>query len=103
MDWVFIVTFVALWVDAAGGTASFHTVKYFRIGYEASISQQRKVRRCRSSSRRGDEVRIVFPPTFSNRRNALTARGASFSYRIPVVGTGRSLTCWNISPEEGFR
>lgn len=59
------------------GVTHFIQFNYFIFSYEASESQQQQVRRCRPSRRRGDEVRIVFSPTFFNRRNAPTARGAS--------------------------
>ena len=48
-----------LWDD------QFHTVYYFIFSYEASASHKQQIRRCRSSRRCGDEVRIVLPPSFT--------------------------------------
>lgn len=58
-------------------TNHIFTVKYFIICYEASTSLPQQVQRCRSTGWHEDGVRITFPPTFFNRRNAPATRGAS--------------------------
>lgn len=64
----------------------FIQFNYFIFSYDASVSQRQQVWRCCPFLQCGDVVRIVFLPTFFNRRNAPTARGVSWCTRITAVG-----------------
>ncbi len=86
-----------LWRD------SFHTVNYFIFNYEASTSRQQQIRRCCPSRQRGDEVCIVSPPTFFNRRNAPTARGASCRIHISGSRSREYIDMLAGAPEVGLR